>query len=377
MARRVRNDLSTRVNAVVTGGGTSGHVIPAIAILEALIDAGFESSSVKYVGSRRGVENRLVPAALPGVAHAHLPISGLQRSFSPRSVARNLALPFRLGISVAMALLLVRKWRPRVVVSVGGYASAPMAIAAARSKIPVVCVSYDRIPGLATRRQARRAVLCAVAFEGSGLPHAVVTGAPVRRRLRLLDVMRERAGARHRLGVDVDSPMVTIVGGSLGSQVLNDAVAPLLARLAGSGATVRHITGERFVDDVTPAVPADVTYQRLGYDDDIESVYAASDVVVCRAGAGTVAEIATVGIAAVVVPWSGAADDHQSHNAGWLADAGAAICVRDGDVADLVNSVVHLVEDPSRRRELADRARRLGEMHRSDALVRAIQSVMS
>lgn len=377
MTRPAPNGTSAGVTAVVTGGGTSGHVVPAVAILEALVDAGVEPSRLRYVGSRRGVESRIVPAALPGIEPVYLTISGLQRSWSPRAVARNLVLPLRLARSVARASSLVRRWRPSVVVSVGGYASAPMAIAAARAGVPLVCVSYDRIPGLATRRQARRAALCAVAFEGSDLPRAVVTGAPVRRRIRTLDVARERADARAGLGVAADSTMVTVVGGSLGSQMLNDAVEPLLLSLAGTGATVRHVTGERFFGSPSPTVPAGVTYQRTGYDDDIASTYAASDVVVGRAGAGTVAEIATVGIASVLVPWSGAAEDHQRHNAAWLADAGGAVRVDDGDIDGLVDAVTSLVGDPARRRELAEVARSLGAVHRSDALVRAISSVMS
>lgn len=377
MTRPAPNGESAGVTAVVTGGGTSGHVVPAVAILEALLDAGVEPSRLRYVGSRRGVESRIVPAALPGIEPVYLPISGLQRSWSLRAVARNLVLPLRLARSVARASSLVRRWRPSVVVSVGGYASAPMAIAAARAGVPLVCVSYDRIPGLATRRQARRAALCAVAFEGSDLPRAVVTGAPVRRRIRTLDVARERAGARAGLGVAADSTMVTVVGGSLGSQMLNDAVEPLLVRLAGTGATVRHVTGERFSGAPSPTVPAGVVYQRVGYDDDIASTYAASDVVVGRAGAGTVAEIATVGIASVLVPWSGAAEDHQRHNAAWLADAGGAVSVDDGDIDGLVDAVISLVGDPARRSGLAEVARSLGAVHRSDALVRAISSVVS
>lgn len=375
MARRARNDTPTRVKAVVTGGGTSGHVIPAIAILEGLIDSGVDPQDLRYVGSRRGVEGRLMAESLPDVAREHLPISGLQRSFSLRGVAANLALPVRLARSALIARRLIRRWRPDVVVSVGGYASVPMSAAAVRAGVRLVCVSYDRIPGLATRRQARHAAMCAVAFEGSSLPRAIVTGAPVRRSIRTLDVGSERSRARRALSVESSSTMVTVVGGSLGSQALNDAVAPLLARLDGLDVTVRHVTGPRFSDAPMPDVPEGVTYQRLAYEDDIASVYAASDVIVCRAGAGTVAEIASVGVAAVLIPWSGAADDHQRHNAAWLADEGAAVVVEDGDVQALVECVVGLVGDPARQHDLAARSRALGAVHRSDALVRAIRSV--
>ncbi|MFM9084461.1 MAG: UDP-N-acetylglucosamine--N-acetylmuramyl-(pentapeptide) pyrophosphoryl-undecaprenol N-acetylglucosamine transferase [Actinomycetota bacterium] len=366
-----------RTRVVVTGGGTAGHVVPAIAILEALVDSGIAEAELAYVGSRRGIEQVRFARELPRVRAEFLPISGLQRSLSPRGVVANLALPWRLMRSAVMAHKLMKQWSPSVVVSVGGYASVPMASAAARAGVPLVCVSWDRTPGLATRRQSASAAVCAVAFEGSGLPRAVVTGAPLRRRMRTLDVRTERGAARRRLGIDPGAAMVTIVGGSLGSRALNDAVAGVLSRLGGSGAFVRHVTGPRFFGEPSPVVPDGVDYQRLAYDEDIATTYAATDLLVCRAGAGTVAEIAAAGIAAVVVPWSGAADDHQSGNARWLADANAAVVVADNDTGAIVDSVVQILGDPVARQRLADSAHALGERHRSDALVRTILDAAS
>lgn len=367
--------VPTRV--VVTGGGTAGHVVPAIAILEALVDSGIDEAELAYVGSRRGIERVRLAREMPLVRAAFLPISGLQRTWSLRGVAANLALPWRLLRSTVMAHTLVRRWRPSVVVSVGGYASAPMSSAATRTGVPLVCVSWDRTPGLATRRQSASAAVCAVAFEGSDLPRAVVTGAPLRRRVRTLDVRAERDPARRSLGVDPAAAMVTIVGGSLGSRALNEAAAEVLMRLAGSGAVVRHVTGPRFFDDPAPVVPEGVRYQRVAYDEDIATTYAATDLLVCRAGAGTVLEIAAVGMAAVVVPWSGAAGDHQSVNARWLADARAAVVVADDDTNAIVESVVRILGDPVSRGLLAGSAHALGERHRSDSLVRTILDAAS
>ena len=364
--------MSARVEAVVTGGGTSGHVVPAIAILESLRDTGSDVSSLRYVGSRRGVETRLV-AAETGVDCEFLGITGLQRSFSPRSIATNLVLPLRLFVSTIKAVVLLRRWRPRVVVSVGGYASEPTARAAVLTGVPLVCVSYDRAPGLATRRQARRAVACATAFADSSLPRAVHTGAPVRARLRSVDVAAQRDVARGQFGVSSSASVVAVVGGSLGSGALNDAVPELLAALVGIDAAVIHVTGPRFAASPMPAVPAGVTYVRLPYCDDMAALYAACDVLVCRAGASTVAEVATVGVASVIVPWSGAADDHQRLNAAWLVDAGAAVSVPDGDTVALVEEVVSLVGDRPRRLDLAASARRIGAIHRGDALVKLVR----
>lgn len=363
--------------AVVTGGGTSGHVIPARAILDALYEAGHGADTLKYVGSKRGVEGRL----LQDVSYecAFLPISGLQRTVSLKSVIRNAALPVRLIRSRRAARSLLRRWQPSVVVSVGGYASVPMSSAAVSAGIPLVCVSYDRVPGLATRRQSRHAHTCAVAFSGGALPREVVTGAPVRAELRHLDVNTERSSARARLGISDSALLVVVVGGSLGSAQLNSMMTQLLAELSSSdldNVVVHHVCGARFVNEPMPQVPPQVIYQRVGYDDRMVDLYAALDVFVGRAGASTVAEIATVGVAAILVPWSDAADDHQTLNASWLADSKAAEMYSDAQCerGDVARAIVGLLSHPDQRRALAQSARAMGHLHRGDALVRAIEN---
>ena len=359
--------------AVVTGGGTSGHVIPAIAICELLIEAGHPVSDIRYVGSRRGVERELMQPTQ--IAAEYLPISGLQRSWGFRGIGRNLLLPWRLLHSRVLARGLLKKWSPSVVISVGGYASEPMSRAALAADVPLVCVSYDRIPGLATRRQAKLATISAVAFEGSSLPRSVLTGAPVRKELRLLEVSASRGSSRTALGVASDARMVVVMGGSLGSGVLNAMVTDLLIGLAGTQSVVYHICGERFVRDPMPHVPAGVQYVRVGYEDRMADVYSALDVLVSRAGASSVAEIATVGVAAVLVPWPDAADGHQELNARWLTDLGAGILVDDAACSDgrAVAEVTQLLANTQRISELARSAYELGALHRSNALMEAIE----
>ena len=363
------------VFAVVTGGGTSGHFIPAQAILESLMETGCDASELRYVGSRRGVEQSLMVGS--PIAAEYLPISGLQRSLSPKGVMRNLVLPVRLLRSRLMARSLMKKWNPHVVVSVGGYASEPMSAAAIAAGIPLVCVSYDRMPGLATRRQAKHAVLSATAFPGVDLPRAVVTGAPVRSSLRHLDVRAERTNSRMELGVAEDAVLVTVMGGSLGSGVLNSLVPSLLEACASVPKVhVLHICGKRFVDDPLPSAPTGIVYQRVGYESRMAQVYSASDLLVVRAGASTVAEIVTVGVAAVVVPWEVSADGHQKLNAQWLSDANAACVVTEAQCVDgsAVQRIVELLADTSARGELAGNAREMGEAHRSQRLVDAIRN---
>ena len=361
------------VYAVITGGGTSGHVIPAIAICELLVEAGHPVSDMRYVGSRRGVERELMRSS--DVVSEFLPISGLQRSWNFRGMGRNALLPWRLLRSRFLARGLLKLWSPSVVVSVGGYASEPMSRAALASNVPLVCVSYDRTPGLATRRQAKLATISAVAFEGSSLPRSVLTGAPVRKELRLLDVSASRGSSRAALGIASDAHMVVVMGGSLGSGVLNAMVADLLIELSGTQSVVYHICGQRFERDPMPHVPAGVQYIRVGYEDRMADVYSALDVLVSRAGASSVAEIATVGVAAVLVPWPDAADGHQELNARWLTDGGAGVLVDDAACSDgrAVAEVTQLLTNTQRMSELARSAYELGVLHRSNALVQAIE----
>lgn len=358
----------------MTGGGTSGHVLPAVAILEALGERGHRAEELKYVGSRRGVETTMMRDA----AHesVFLPISGLQRSFSIRSIGRNMALSWRIPRSVFMAVRLMRRWRPKVVVSVGGYASEPIAWAARLTKVPIVCVSYDRTPGLATRRQARHAVACAVAFADTALPRAVHTGAPVRAIVRDVATTGSKDRSRQRLGIAPEGPCLAVLGGSLGSRALNDFAATLAHECGDiEGLTIVHVCGARFVD-APPVQTSKVTYVRHGYIDSIDDLYRSADLVVTRAGASTVAEIAAAGIAAVVVPWAGAADDHQRSNAAWLVDNGAAVALEDDDLTApvAVERVRGLLLDESARRRIATRAWELGALNRSGALVELIEN---
>jgi UDP-N-acetylglucosamine--N-acetylmuramyl-(pentapeptide) pyrophosphoryl-undecaprenol N-acetylglucosamine transferase len=247
-----------------------------MSICEALIDAGHNAADVKYVGTIRGVETSLM--ADSPVESLFLPISGLQRSFSARGILRNMALPWRLLRSRLVARRFLSKWSPKVVVSVGGYASEPMSRAAIAAGIPLVCVSYDHLAGLATRRQAKHAQVCAVAFADSNLPRAHVTGAPVRRELRNLLVSEYRSKARHVLGIPEGNTLIVFMGGSLGSQSINTVAVACSQQqflFDGTNISVLHICGERFLQEPMPEVANGIEYQRVGYESRMAEVYAA------------------------------------------------------------------------------------------------------
>ncbi len=363
--------MSQQAYAVVTGGGTSGHVLPALAVADALVDAGHDASRIRYVGAERGVETRLLPDT--PYPHTFLDVVGVQR----RLTRANLGFVHKMLRSTRTAIRLLREWQPRVVVSVGGYASMPAVFAARRLGIPVVVVSYDRTPGRASRLSARSAAVCAVAFENSPLPRAELTGAPVRR--AILDVDRSddvrRAAARAALGLDPQRFVIAVMGGSLGSGVLNDAVASYVrAHRDDDFLAVRQIAGERFVDTVEQ-VDGAVLHQVVGYESDMPAVYAACDLMIGRGGASTVHEVAVTGTPAILVPWAGSADDHQTDNVAWLSEVGGAVLLREGDIGGLGTTIDSLRADTERRDEIGAAASRRGEIHRSGALASLIERV--
>ncbi len=276
------------------------------------------------------------------------------------------------------ARVLLVALHPRVVVSVGGYASLPSVLAARRLRIPVVVISFDRRPGRASALAARFAAGCAVAYPGSTLPRAELTGAPVRRAIRDVDRVAGRADARRELGLPADRFVVAAMGGSLGSGVLNDAITCYLERHRDdTGLAIRHAVGERNARQAPAARTGSggAIYQPVAFEDRMDLVYAAADVLVGRGGATTVAEVAVTGTPAVLVPWSGAAEDHQTTNVAWLADQGAAVALAEADIGELGGLLDALRADGVRREALGERAHRAGAVHRSDRIPHMIERV--
>ncbi len=360
--------------AVVTGGGTSGHVLPALAIADALVAAGHSMGSVHYVGTQRGIEARLVPPT--GHPYTLLDVVGLQRSVS----RRNLAFVPKLFRAVREAKKLLRVLQPKAVVNVGGYGSFPATWAARRLKIPYVVVSYDLRPGLVSKLMAKKAAAVAVAFKGSTLPGAELVGAPVRGAMIELDRKSARVVAREELGLPGDRFVLAVMCGSQGAAAINQAVVGAVAHWAGRrDLAVYHVVGDRFLSDAAPTHDgeAGILYRVIGYEDRMPQLYAAADLLITRGGAGTIAELATVGAPAIVVPWPGAAENHQLDNAKVLSVHGAAVLLEQADltVERLVAQVEHYLTDPADLARLAAAAYNQGAVHRSGKLVALVERV--
>jgi undecaprenyldiphospho-muramoylpentapeptide beta-N-acetylglucosaminyltransferase len=378
--------MSARRYAVIAGGGTAGHVFVALATARALSGRGIGRDEIELVGSSRGQEAAL--AGEDGFAMTLLPGRGLVRGFRLAPQLANLGALAGLGWATVRALAILVRRRPRVVVSVGGYASVPAGLAAAILRVPLVLVNVDARPGLAHRVLGRFATASAVAFPGTALPHPVLTGAPVRDDLAGADHTPDRAAnARIGLGVPADRRTVAVFGGSLGARRLNDAALAIAAIYrARGGLTLFHVSGPRNFEAVQAAraesaVPAEgdnsgLCYRLVPFEENMAALYCAADVVVCRAGALTVAELSLVGVPAVLVPLPGAPGDHQSANAAALVDAGAAVLLRDDEcdgrrLADLVNE---LLADPPRLLAMGKAAKGLGRPGAAEAVATLVQA---
>lgn len=338
---------AARPFAVICGGGTAGHVVPAIAIGRALVDQGHAPDSIHFIGARHGIEGRLVPAA--GFAVTLLPGRGVQR----RLTARNVAAVAGLAVAAVRGVAKVARHRPAVIVSVGGYASLAGVVAAAVLRIPLVVVEQNAAPGAANRLAARVARASAVSFAGTKLPRAVVTGNPVRQEVLSVDrTPAGRAAARRELGLPAGATVVLAFGGSLGARTINRAVLALAEAWRDRGdVAIYHVVGTRDWDMMTAGAPdlADggLWYRQVRYEDHIEVAYAAGDIVLCRAGASTVAELAAVGLPAILVPLPGAPNDHQTANAHALVEAGGAVMVPDNEAnADRLAAELARLTDP-------------------------------
>lgn len=360
--------------AVIAGGGTAGHVVPAIAIGKALVERGHPAGSIHFVGSTRGPDGRLVRDA--GFAVTLLPGRGLARSLT----LENLQSLAGFAVALVRAFALLARLRPAVVVSMGGYAAAPAAFAARLLRIPVVISEQNAVPTATHRLVARFAVASAVPAEGTPLPNPVTTGNPVRAEVLGVDASDAgRRAARLLFELPQGATVIAAVGGSLGSRTINEAVLGLAERWADRGGlAIRHVVGARDWDDVSGRVPRAVegglTYQPVRYEDHMPELLAASDLVISRAG-GTVWEIAVVGRASILVPLPIAPYDHQAANAQVLVRAGAAVMLRDPEVtADrLAAEIDGLLAEPGRLAAMGEAARRVAHPDAADLVAAVVE----
>ncbi len=340
------------VRVLIMAGGTGGHIFPALAVAERLRDDG---ADVRWLGTRHGMEARIVPGA--GIPMDVIAISALRG----KGPAGWVLLPLRMGRALLQSLIVIMRYRPLVVLGMGGFVSGPGAVMAWLLRIPLVIHEQNAIAGLTNRVLSRMATRTLMGFPGAiaGRKNLVVTGNPVRRAIAELPPPEARMADR-------EGPLrLLVLGGSQGARAINEAVPSAVARLPGARRPrVRHQAGERNLEGARKlyaslGVEGDVT----AFIDDMAAALGWADVVVCRAGALTIAELAAAGVAAILIPYPFAVDDHQTHNARYLSDAGAAVLMpQNGTLTDELHGwLEELPREAPRRRllEMACAARRL------------------
>jgi UDP-N-acetylglucosamine--N-acetylmuramyl-(pentapeptide) pyrophosphoryl-undecaprenol N-acetylglucosamine transferase len=357
------------VRVVLAGGGTAGHVEPALATADAL-RRDDPVVQITALGTERGLERRLVPAR--GYDLRLIPAVPLPR----RPTADVFRVPGRLGHAVDMTQAALGDLMADVVAGFGGYVALPAYLAARRLRIPIVVHEANARPGLANRIGARLTRHVAVASPQIRLPHARHIGIPLRQAVTTLDRAARRPTARLSYGLRPDLPTILAFGGSQGARRINQAMAEAADAVTGAGVQVLHAVGPG--NDPGPVVGGEVPYVAVAYLDRIEDAYAAADLVVCRAGAITCAELAAVGLPAVYVPLPHG-NGEQRLNAEPLVRAGAGVLVDDADLTGtwISRHAVALVADRTRLAAMSAAAATLGRRDADEMLARMIRRAAS
>lgn len=324
-------------SVLLAGGGTAGHIEPALAVADALVALAGDDVVITALGTERGLETRLVPER--GYELRLVPPVPLPRKPS----GDLLTLPGRMRSAIKATRAVMDERDVDVVVGFGGYVALP-AYLAARGRVPIVVHEANARAGLANKVGARFAAAVAAAVDGSGLSGARVVGNPVRRSLSQLDRPALRAQAREFFGLDPDAPTLLVFGGSQGAQRINDAVSGAAADLAAHGIGVLHAYGRK--NEVSVPKGLSPRYVAVPYLDRMDLAYAAADLVLARSGAMTVAEIGAVGLPAVYVPLPHGNGEQRLNASGQVA-AGSAVIIDDADLTPTVvrEKVVPLVID--------------------------------
>jgi UDP-N-acetylglucosamine--N-acetylmuramyl-(pentapeptide) pyrophosphoryl-undecaprenol N-acetylglucosamine transferase len=367
------------IEVLLVGGGTAGHVLPAIATAQTL-ERMRPGIALAFAGLEGSLEERLVEKA--GYAFHAIDAVPLPR----RPTTDLLRVMPQLFSAVRRARGLLADTGAQVVVSFGGYVALPLSLAA-RGRVPLVLHEQNSRPGLANRIASRFASRVAVTFPSSsvrlGRPDLVrITGNPVQQHIRDLDVISSRAMARDRLGLAGSCPTLLVLGGSQGARSINQAVSGAVDAWRSLGLQVLHITGPRGHDEtlgwwkergVDPEA-ADASVRVVPYLDDMVDAYAAADVVVSRAGATTIAELTVLGLPAVLVPYPHATAQHQHGNAEALVRAGAALALDDQDLSPdaIATAVASILAEPGRAASMARAARAWSRPEAAEGLARIV-----
>ena len=368
-----------KLKVILSGGGTGGHIYPAVAVAEALKRRLGDGVELLFVGAEGKMEMEKVPAL--GYRIEGLPVVGLQR----RLTLRNLQVPFKVAESLRKARRVIREFGADVVVGFGGYASAPVLWSAQRMGIPTLIQEQNSYAGVTNKILASRAKRICVAYEGMERffpkDRIVMTGNPLRGRLlEQHDPVVLKAEGLAYFGLKADKPIVLVVGGSLGTRTLNNMMKANVDRITSEGKMqVIWQTGKFYEREMTEFMQnrSSEGIWRGAFIDRMDLAYAIADVVVGRSGAGTVSELCLIGKPAVFVPSPNVAEDHQTKNAMALVRKDAALLVPDSEAVTALFPVVEqLLADPARMQRMAANIKALGIADSADRIVDELLAVV-
>jgi UDP-N-acetylglucosamine--N-acetylmuramyl-(pentapeptide) pyrophosphoryl-undecaprenol N-acetylglucosamine transferase len=385
------------IDVVFAGGGTGGHLYPALALAARLREM-HPDSRILFIGTQR-LEAAKVPAA--GFSIRFITVRGLAGAKNLLGLLRKIqsAALLVFGIPLWQSLFILRDFRPQVVVGTGGYVCGPVILAARLLKIPTITVEQNLLPGFTTCQLARLVDIAALPTQESvavypkpqglfvrpGKPKLVVTGNPVR-----ADLLRAtKAEGLAAFNLEKERKTLLVFGGSLGSPIINRTFLEALEILADehwfrSGVQILHITGapragaEEKWELGERARRARLRYQALPYLDNFPFALAAADLALCRGGGTTIAELVALGLPAIIIPWEGAANNEQYHNARPLAQAGAALVMREDELTSgrLASEIKNLLQNPAQLQEMAQASRKLGHPEAADAVIALMQELV-
>ncbi len=357
---------------LVSGGGTGGHIFPALSIANALKRRD-PDTEILFVGAENRMEMERVPAA--GYEIVGLPVCGFDR----KRLWRNIKVLFKLWKSMRRARKVMRDFKPDLAVGVGGYASGPMLKEVQKKGIPTLLQEQNSYAGVTNKLLAKKAGAICVAYEGMErffpADRIVLTGNPVRANILNCDLTREQA--KELLGFDAARKLVLVVGGSLGARTINDSVAGALDEIRSTGAQMLWQTGKIYADECEAVAKDKDGVKATAFISDMNVAYRAADLVVSRAGAGTISELQLLGMPVILVPSPNVAEDHQRKNAQALVDKDAAVMILDADCRrQLAGEVIGLLDDDSRREKLSENIKKMALVDADEKIVDEIYKLL-
>ncbi|HKJ32520.1 MAG TPA: undecaprenyldiphospho-muramoylpentapeptide beta-N-acetylglucosaminyltransferase [Balneolales bacterium] len=366
--------MSKSYRILIAAGGTGGHVFPAISIADALRDQN-ESVIIEFVGTKDKIEWKVVPEA--GYPIHNIWISGFHR----RLTMKNLLFPLKLFSSIIQSYQIIRKFSPDIVVACGGYVAGPIGWVASQKRIPLVLQEQNSFPGVTNRLLAKYALIIFTAFKQADryFPDGKtkLLGNPVRKSLLQFDISE----AYHHFGFSSDKPTLAVLGGSGGAKAINEAMRQTLDRLHDElHLQIIWQCGSRYAEETKQKID-ESKYSNLRlmpFIDKMEDVYAISDLVISRAGAGSCAELMVTGKPAILVPSSNVAGDHQTKNAEAMVENGAAVMISDNELANkLFSTTDHLFNHKDQLNEMAEAAKSIAIPDASDKIASQIINLIT